>query len=244
MIKKNIIITILVISLVFLSTTSGIRATDEQTATAEPTIELDDSIQNLKDKIAQKVEELTKNNKKIIAGYITKKEKEILQLKKIDITDTTDIKVIIDESVTQFYSLISGSKKTAQINEFSQGDFIIVSGPFIDNTINANAVYKTQDYEVKSGKITDVDKKDFTITVLTTEKDVYTLDVEQFTKQLQMDTRTLTLNPVGFSKLKSGDIIHFAIKKITNQKDMRASAIRIVIVPQSYFETIKPSKTQ
>ena len=165
-------------------------------------------------------------------------------MKKIDITSSIDVKVIIDASITQFYSLLTGSKKTIQESEIAKDDFIIVSGPFIDNTINANALYKTQDYQVKSGKITDVDKKDFTITIITSEKDVYTLDVEQYTKQLQMNAETLAISPIGFSKLKPEDTIHFAIKKIANKKDMRASALRILVIPQSYFETIKQSTTQ
>ncbi len=235
MIKKYSILSILTLSLFILFTASGIHAIEDQNATEEPAIEAEDSIKNLKDKIAQKVEELTKNNKKITAGYITKKEKEIIELKKIDVTDTTEIKVLIDESVTQLYSLLSGSKKPAQISELNTDDFIIVSGPFIDNTINANALYKTQDYEVKSGKITDVDKSDFSITLLSTEKEVYTLDIEQYTKQLQMNNDTLAITPIGFSKLKSGDTIHFSIKKRVNKKSMRASALRILIIPQSFF---------
>lgn len=238
MIKKYFITALLIIILFVLYTPSIIQAVD-QTATDEPTIKVDDSIKNLKDKIAQKVEELTKNNKKITVGYITKKENEIMELKKFDNTDTTIIKVIIDESVTQFYSFLSGTKKPAQAGEFARDDFVIISGPFIDNTINANYIYKTQEYEVKSGKITDVDKKEFTITIITTEKDVYTLDIEQYTKRQQIDIQTLFINTIGFSKLKQGDTIHFAIKKTENKKNIRASALRILIIPQTYFGPIE-----
>lgn len=235
MIKKYFLTVILIIMLFFSYTTSIIHAED-QIVTGEPTPKVDDSIKNLKDKIEKKVEELTKNNKKILAGYIIKNEKDIMELKNFDHSQSAIIKVIIDESVTQFYSFLSGTKKTAQVDEFVKNDFVIVSGPFIDNTINANSIYKIQEYEVKSGKITDVDKKEFTITVLTTEKDVYTLDIEQYTKRQQMDPQNLFINTIGFSKLTQGDTIHFTIKKTENKKNMRASALRILIIPQAYFK--------
>lgn len=238
MIKKYFITAILIIIILFVSYTPSIIQAQDQTATDEPTPKVDVSIKSLKDKIAQKVEELTKNNKKIIAGYITKKEKEIMELKNLDNSQNAIIKVIIDESVTQLYSFLSGTKKPAQASEFAKDDFVMVSGPFIDNTINANSIYKAQAYEVKSGKITDVDKKEFTITVITTEKDVYTLDIEQYTKQRQMDIQTLLINAIGFSKLTQGDTIHFAIKKTENKKNIRTSALRILVIPQSYFEPI------
>jgi hypothetical protein len=91
-------------------------------------------------------------------------------------------------------------------------------------------------YAVLSGKITDINKDDFSIKVSTTDKDTYTLDIENSTNQTLMDIKTLELDKIGFSKLKEGDTIHFVIKKTGTEKEKRFTAIKLVIIPQEYFQ--------
>lgn len=232
MIKKSLLLTAAAL-IIALSGGMVFVYAQEKTPTASPTAQLDDSIQSLKEKIADKVEELTQNNKKFAAGHVAKKEKEVIEIKK---SDDSIIRALIDENVTQFYSLMSGSKKSATLEDFAKDDFIAAVGPLIDDVINANSIYKLQEYDVKTGTITDTDKNNYTLSVITTEKDEYTLDIEKNTKQLQMNPETLKIAPIGFSKLTQGDIIHFAVKKVPPEKNTRVSAIRLLIIPQAYFK--------
>lgn len=188
---------------------------------------IDNNIKKLKEKIASKVAELSKNNKKISVGVLVKKDEDNIEL---ETRDKKTLKIIIDNSVTKFYSLIAGVKKEIRFADFTKDDFILAAGPLIENVVNANAIYKTQDYLILSGKIIDVDKEGYVIKVLTNEKDEYTLDIEKTTKQLTLDTTTFKITPIGFSKLKQDDWIHFTIQKNAIKENKRASALRILTI--------------
>ena len=56
------------------------------------------------------------------------------------------------------------------------------------------------------------------------------------TTQQLMDIKTLELSKVGFSKYKEGDTIHFVFKKIAGAKENRYTALKVVIIPQEYFQ--------
>ncbi|MFQ5452212.1 MAG: hypothetical protein ACE5DQ_01490, partial [Candidatus Paceibacterota bacterium] len=78
---------------------------------------------------------------------------------------------------------------------------------------------------------------------VTTEKADLTLDVEKSTVQRILNTETIKLESTGFSKFKAGDRIHFVIKKPKKDGEKRASAIRIIIIPQEYFTKIDTKKS-
>lgn len=245
--KKNIITIVLTLLLAIImsltqttqttvqskETTSSASKTSE---TATPSAAIDNDIKILKEKIASKVAQLTKDNKNIKAGYIISKNDDAIELLTDDGKKFT---VQIDKAITNFYSLEKGSKKEIGLKDLKVDDFIIVSGPFIENSINANNIYKDQEYIVKSGKIIDIDKKDFTIQVATLEKDTYLLDIEKFTKQYTLNLKTFKIEKVGFSKIKLGDTVNFVCQKTRNlklnEKTIRLSASKILIIPQDYF---------
>lgn len=89
---------------------------------------------------------------------------------------------------------------------------------------------------MKSGKITEVNKDDYYIKVITSTKDTITLDIENATSMTMMDIKSLEAAKVGFSKLKEGDTIHFTVKRTGDEKEQnRYSAERLLIIPQEYF---------
>lgn len=189
-------------------------------------------IQDLKEKIATKVAELRKKNQKALAGTITSiKDKSIF----IKNNEDAEYEVKVDEALTKVY-LIGTTKKEMKSTDLKKGSYIIATGPILDKTIDANYIYQDEQFTVLSGKITEINKDDFSIKVLTTDKDTYTLDIENSTNQQMMDIKTLELDKVGFSKLKEGDTIHFVIKKTGIEKENRYTATKIVIVPQEYFQ--------
>ena len=188
-------------------------------------------IQDLKEKIATKVAELRKKNQKAIAGTITSIKDKSIMIK----NDDADYEVKVDEALTKVYS-IGTTKKEIKSTDLEKGAYIIATGPILDKVIDANYIYEDVEFTVLSGKITEINKDDFSIKVLTTDKDNYTLDIENTTTQQLMDIKTLALDKVGFSKLKEGDTIHFVIKKTETEKENRYTANKIVIVPQEYFQ--------
>lgn len=197
-----------------------------------PTKPIDKSAKIINEKIATMVAQMQKKNKKVIAGEIVKKDKDSFDLK----TSKGELfKVTFDDVVTKAFSVSSGAKKTIELDEFKKGDLVIVAGPLIENTINANTIYIDQEFVVGSGKVAEVDRKEFFVKVISPDKTEYTIDIESFTKQELLDTTSLHLSTYGFSKLKEGDTVHFTGKKAVDKKSNRFSAAKIIIIPQESF---------
>jgi preprotein translocase subunit YajC len=227
------IIAICLLTLIILANASLGRAQDATSAaTVSPTPTKEDKeIIDLKDKIATKVAELNKANQSAVSGYVTKVSDTSFKIKS---TDDTEYEIKVDSIVTKFYQSTTGQKKNLEYSNIKKDTYVVVSGPQLDKTINANSVWVDEEFVVLVGKVSEVNKDDLSLKVATSEKDTYSLDIESSTKQLMFNTKTLDLERTGFSKIKEGDTIHFVIKK-TNKAETRYSAIRMLIVPQEYF---------
>ena len=153
-----------------------------------------------------------------------------------------DIEVKIDPDLTKFYQVSGGQKKEVKSDAVKKGTYIIVTGLIKDKTIEANFIYLDELFVVGSGKVTEVNSQDFFIGVVTIDKENYKLDVETFTKQQMLNIKTLSVETVGFSKIKEGDTIHFVVKKTESnsadaEKELnRFAAQKILIIPQEYFQ--------
>lgn len=76
-----------------------------------------------------------------------------------------------------------------------------------------------------------------TIRVVTLDRADLILDIETTTTLQIMDSKTLELGKLGFSKIKIGDTVHFAYKRSeTPNKDKKYTAGKIVLIPQEFFE--------
>lgn len=215
--------------------------------TPEPTKEstkLDDTIKSLKDKIEDKVEQINKTSKKIIKGVIASTTEGTLELK----TDTeSTYTVSLDETITSFFNASVDDQEAIEQTDLAENDYVIVSGPIIEDQVSANVVYKQTPYLVLQGQITSVDKATFTVDVVTLEKDSYTLDIEDDTTQFLMNSKTLAMEKAGFSKYQVGDTLHFVIVKPESGKT-KVTAVRTLIIPQEYFvedpEASAPATTE
>lgn len=198
--------------------------------TATPSSELN-QIKILKDKIATKVAQLRRENKQVVSGYVTKKENELIT---VTTRDEKQYQVFVDETLTKIYRISANSKKEIKLADLEKDNFVIATGSLVEDSLNADILYQDQEYIIGLGKIADVTKSDYTIRVITAEKDEYTFDIEPYTKQQIVDVKTTSINASGFSKLKVGDTLHFAFKKAAS-KTNRFSALRILIIPQELF---------
>ncbi len=217
----------------------GILYAQTKTATSSsvnvtPTVAIEDKeIQNLKDKIATKVAELTKDkNNKAISGFATEVKGSILKIKN---ENDEEYEIKPDDAISKYYQITGTAKKEIQLSDLKKGMFLIVTGILNDKIITANTIYVDEMFLVKSGKVTEVDKNNFALKVVTTEKDTMTLEIETATKQEMLNIKTFEVEKVGFSKIKEGDTVHFVVKKTGAEKDNAYSASKILIIPQEYF---------
>lgn len=205
-------------------------------ATASPTMTtteiVDDDIQNFKDKIASKVAQLTKEEQKATSGFVVKTGTAQLSIKTVD-NQTYQIKV--DDILTKIYQINNAQKKEIQPSQIKKDDYLIVNGPTSETTITANYIFVDESYLVNVGRVTEIDKENYSLKVSTSDKESVILDIEATTKRLILDIKTLELVTTGFSKIKEGDTVHFVVKKQTGKEELRFSAIKILIIPQEYF---------
>ena len=235
--KKNIIILFVVanmlasMSLVIAQTTSS--SSSAAVATTSGSVNVDKDTLNLKERLSKIVETRNKDQK-AISGFATIKDNTI-SIKDEDLN--TQYIVKIDDSLTKLYQILGVTKKEIKASDIKSDMYLIVTGPVADKTISANIVFIDESYLIQSGKITEVNKTDFYIKVMSVDKEEYTLDIDSGTKQNMINIKTLEIERTGFSKIKEGDTVHFAAKKESSSKNSKNhfAAQKILIIPQEYF---------
>ncbi|TXG76115.1 hypothetical protein E6Q11_05370 [Candidatus Dojkabacteria bacterium] len=235
-----LIITVIVF---LLTSTHGAFA---QTATPEPTTQptskpLDDTLQIIKDKIENKVDEINKSSKKVIYGVLNKIENNVIELQE---SSGKVFKVNIDDTVTDFYTATTRKFSPVDVGDLDKGDTLIVFGPIIEDQISANKVIQQSDYITVQGEVTNVDETTFTLDLVTYDKEEISLDLEDAVSQLIMNTKTLDFAKATISKYKIGDKVHAVFIKPAKEGD-KAIAVRTLLIPQEYFATTaSPSPTE
>ena len=235
------IIKIVLLTSILLTSTSLTTFAQSETSTTSPSLigptnsVEDREIQNLKEKIATKVAQLREKNNKAVSGIVQEVNPKNGEIK-VKTAREEDFKVKIDPDLTKFYQISGNQKKEIKSSDVKKDSYIIVSGIINDKNIEANFIYVDELFLVDSGKVTEVNKDDFFVKLITLDKDNYTLDVERFTKQRILNIKTLELENISTSKMKEGDTIHFVVKKtVSPVEPNRYAAQKILIVPQEYF---------
>lgn len=218
--------------LIFVTVVSGVVA---QTTSTDSAGRKSKEVEQLKEKIAQKVANIVKKDTKAYAGYVQEVKGKIIKIKGTGDTVVTQIET--DDVLTKYFQIGTVEKKDADFKDIEKGDYIIISGPRDAEKVNANTIYIDTPYSVGSGKITEVDSVANTIRVVTLDRADLILDIETTTTLQIMDSKTLELGKLGFSKIKIGDTVHFAFKRSeTPNKDKKYTAGKIVLIPQEFFE--------
>ena len=200
-------------------------AQDESTDSGE--------IEQFKEKLASKVAELQKKDERAMPGFITEiKGKQI----KLKTKDNETYTVEVDDVLTKFYSLETGVKKEIEFKNLTKEDYIIIAGPISGKIITANNIYRDTSYSLSSGVVNEVNQSEYFLKALSFENEEITIDVESATKRLVVNAKNLGFETIGFSKIKSGDIVHSIFKKSADsKKDTRFSATKFIVIPQEYF---------
>ncbi|MDQ5952981.1 MAG: hypothetical protein QG551_209 [Patescibacteria group bacterium] len=191
-------------------------------------------VQKLKENLVNKVAQIQKKELRVVVGKVTEVGKTSI---KVTAEDSTVFTVSLDEVVTKYYSLKSGSKKDLEKSDVSKGDYVIVAGVVNDTKVSANSIYIDTQVLVGSGTVATVDKTDFSLVVNSFTHERYTIDIESATKISLLDSKTLELESAGFSKIKEGDAVHFVLTVSGKEKEKnRYSAQKLLIIPQEYFQ--------
>lgn len=191
-----------------------------------------EEIQNFKEKLASKVAELQKKEDKALSGFLMQKKDKSLV---VETTENEQFSVELDDLLTKYFQVNVSALKEITLDDFEVSDYIIITGPINGKVITANNIYKDENFTSGSGIVSDAGQGDLALKVITLENESLTIDIESATKSKILNIKTLELENLGFSKIKTGDVIHFFYKKVSNEDKKSYSATKILIIPQEYF---------
>ncbi len=197
----------------------------------EPTAS-DSAIDILKEKVADKVEELRQKNNRAISGFVLSNGNDLIRIKT---NAGENFEVKLDPDLTKYFQITGTTKKEIDAEDVVADDYIIVTGVVTDKTVSANAVFIDENFLVLTGRVSQVDGDNFSLTVVTTAKEEITLEIEMSTKQSILNIKTDAVETAGFSKIKEGDTIHFVVKKTPDITDNTYTPEKLLVIPQEYF---------
>lgn len=206
-------------------------------ATGSATSALDKGAKQLIEKLATKAEVARKKDQKAYVGTILKIENSTITLSNIKGTDEKKYSIKIDDTLTALYRVVGATKKSIKKSELKTGDYVIITGLMINDSLEAMELYVDEQYLVKTAKVTEISVKEFYLKVITYDKDEYTLDIQSSTRQFMLNVKTKEIEKSGFSKIKEGDIVHFVVSKTNpgeGKEKNRYDGVRILVVPQEF----------
>jgi hypothetical protein len=241
--------TVIFLSIILFLFVPAVRAaTPTATQSATPTLSKDKQVEDLKERLATKVAQLSESQRSAISGSVKATSITSFTVE----TKTKDVKIELTDDIKVFQYL-KGKRTALTINDISKGDAVVVFGQY-DTTLDlmkANVVFIGGSQETRvSGVITDIDKVNYTISIKGAGDVTTIVDVEKTTRALDWITGKGE-EKGGFSKLTIGWVATATGTK-TAKTENRISASRIIQVqpagfvqstPQTATESAKPKST-
>ncbi|HET9947004.1 MAG TPA: hypothetical protein VFQ63_02980 [Patescibacteria group bacterium] len=206
-----------------------VKSTDTPTPTPN---NLEQQVSNLKDKIASRVAQLNLVDKRGIIGTVT----DVTQTQ-ITLSDLNgNIRFVDVDELTKFSS--PTAKSNFGISDITKGSQVGVIGLY--NKESRRILARFVDVQVNpvliSGAISDIDKTNYNLTVMTPDKKTYTISIENITKTVSY-TKDGGVVKSGFSKNQVAErIVVEGFVDIKNANTIIAS--RIILFPDL---TINPA---
>lgn len=175
------------------------KTTPTPTQKVDVSQKLDQQINELKEKIASRVSELNLVEKRGVIGIVSDISGSQITLKDVN----NNVQFVDVDEITKFSS---ASNKTFGLSDIKKGTRLSVLGLYNKQStrILARFVDTTVDPTFVSGTISDLDKTNFYITIITLDKKQVKIDVETSTK-INSYTKADGVTRYGFSKLAIGD---------------------------------------
>lgn len=228
--KKIIVLSL--ITLLLSSQTSIVVATGSSSNESSDSAELK-TIEKIKDMVADKVSKLNIIEKRGFIGTV-----QDVSNTQITVQDIHGKKRFIDiDELTKFQESI-GSSKTFGISDIEKGDELSFVGQYNKDTERLLArfvTYTTSIPEYISGTVTNIDTKNFTITVTTSKNEKYTIDIERSTNTRSYEAEE-GLQKSGFSQIKEGEKV-LVVGFPDEEEDKRYAASRVLHFINSVTET-------
>lgn len=194
-------------------------------------------IEDLKERIATKVAQLKTTQKKAIYGKV----KSVSISSVIIETDNKDIKIDLTDSI-RLVQYINGKRTILSLENLSVGDYVTIFGSY-NTTLDllSAAFILIQDLPPirNSGKVSNISKDNYTITITTTEQREIIIDYEKTTKTVLWNKEDKKFTKGGFTTFSINDIIHVTGISDPNNKD-RIKADRILDITNSSIPTLTP----
>ncbi|MBI2616794.1 hypothetical protein HYW55_01510 [Candidatus Gottesmanbacteria bacterium] len=242
--KKIFITGIIVIASLIVTSSPMLAATptpvpDE--ATPSGLLDKLKKIEVLKDKIATKVAELRKSEKGAVGGKI-----KTLSDKSITLTTRIGEKSLTYSDDTTFFTLDGATRNQLDVRKLKVDDTISAIGYFEDSgTLIAKYVYSQTPLLFLSGKISNIEKSNYTVTIKDAQGETLA-DIETYSQMFLIDPMK-GLVKGGFSKLAVGSSIHALAtpnSKEVNRVSIRRLITLVSILPQETGSLVSsPSAT-
>lgn len=203
----------------FLTILFLVSPTFAQTATTST----EKRIEELKDRIATKVAELSQIQRRAVFGTVKSASVSTATIE----TQTKDIKIELTDELKIFQNL-KGKRTALSTDDLAKGDVVTVFGDY-DATLDllkAKVIFIQEALPQRnSGKITEINKTAFTLTIQPPEGPSVTVDIEKSTKTLLWDGKSMVKG--GFSKIAVGDTVHVVGSPVAKTEN-RIDADRIL----------------
>ena len=159
--------------------------------------------QELKEKIATKVAELQKKEKRVFYGVIQANNKDIIT---VATQDEGDIDFTLTENA-EITFLLYGKSKKIDISKLLKGQKIIAWGEYekLTKTFSANKIIVKPTYVKVYGTVSKIDSRNYILTIKDQNNKEMEIEVEAETviKKAAEDK----LNMIGFSKINLNDLV-------------------------------------
>lgn len=211
------------IALIIFLLSIGIQIKAAPTETPTPTAsDKAKQIDDLKERLATKVAQLKQSQRQAVYGTIKSVSISTFTVE----TATKDLKIELTDDI-KIFQKIKGIRTELKVENLEKGDIVTVFGEY-DATLEllkAKVVFiQSADPIRVAGKIEEVNKTNYTITITTADTKTYTIDFETITKTSVWNGKELEKG--GFSKLVVGNTIHVTGSAVA-KKENRISAARI-----------------
>jgi len=209
-------------------------AQEEATPTAQEN-QLE-KIQQLKEKVAEKVTEERQKNRHGFFGQI----KEISQSTLILTTKKNEITIKISEE-TKISSLGVGPKKEIDFADLEVGQSLTALGlTEKENELTAKVILIKEKPLIIHGSVSEVDANSGTLTVKTAKAEEFLVDYEKTTKCRIFEKGKGLVNG-GLSKIEIGNRVHLVA--LQGEEASRISARRILVLPGKAFGVVGKEET-
>ncbi|MEK9178434.1 MAG: DUF5666 domain-containing protein, partial [Patescibacteria group bacterium] len=179
---------------------------------------IEDKIDDLKERVASRVAELNLVEKRGIVGVVTDVSGNEITLNDIN----TNTRFVDVDELTKF----SSDEKDFGISDIQKGDELGVTGLYNKDSrrILARFVNKVSLHTLITGVVTEINSDDFSIIILSEDKKEFLVDVETLTRSFSYENGELVKS--GFSKIKiSENVVIFAFPDPNDGQRFTASKL-------------------